>query len=54
MALAQRAANTDADVIVMAGVHFMAETAKLLNPDKIVLIPDMEAGCSLAEIDHRR
>ena len=49
LALAQRAAETDADVIVMAGVHFMAETAKLLNPDKIVLMPDMEAGCSLAE-----
>ncbi|QNT68061.1 quinolinate synthase NadA [Defluviicoccus vanus] len=49
LALAQRAAETDADVIVMAGVHFMAETAKLLNPDKIVLMPDMDAGCSLAE-----
>jgi quinolinate synthase len=49
LALAQRAADTDADVIVMAGVHFMAETAKLLNPAKIVLIPDEEAGCSLAE-----
>ena len=49
LALAQRATETDADVIVMAGVHFMAETAKLLNPDKIVLMPDMEAGCSLAE-----
>lgn len=49
LALAQRATDTDADVIVMAGVHFMAETAKLLNPDKIVLMPDMEAGCSLAE-----
>jgi quinolinate synthase len=49
LALAQRAVDTDADVIVLAGVHFMAETAKLLNPDKIVLMPDMEAGCSLAE-----
>ncbi len=49
LALAQRAAATDADVIVLAGVHFMAETAKLLNPDKTVLIPDLEAGCSLAE-----
>ena len=49
LALAQRATETDADVIVMAGVHFMAETAKLLNPDKIVLMPDMQAGCSLAE-----
>jgi quinolinate synthase len=49
LALARRAAETDADVIVMAGVHFMAETAKLLNPEKTVLIPDMRAGCSLAE-----
>ncbi len=49
LALAQRAVNTDADVIVLAGVHFMAETAKLLNPDKTVLIPDVGAGCSLAE-----
>lgn len=49
LALARRAAETDADVIVLAGVHFMAETAKLLNPEKIVLIPDMRAGCSLAE-----
>lgn len=49
LALAQLAAETDADVIVMAGVHFMAETAKVANPDKTVLIPDLEAGCSLAE-----
>ena len=49
LALARRAAQTDADVIVLAGVHFMAETAKLLNPHKTVLIPDMRAGCSLAE-----
>ncbi len=49
LALAQRAVDTDADVIVLAGVHFMAETAKLLNPDKTVLIPDLRAGCSLAE-----
>ena len=49
LALAQRAADTNADVIVLAGVHFMAETAKLLNPDKTVLIPDLGAGCSLAE-----
>ena len=49
LALARRAADTDADVIVLAGVHFMAETAKLLNPEKLVLIPDMRAGCSLAE-----
>ena len=49
LALAQKAAHTDADVIVFAGVHFMAETAKLVNPDKTVLIPDTAAGCSLAE-----
>jgi quinolinate synthase len=48
LALAQKAAATDADVIVMAGVHFMAETAKILSPEKTVLIPDLEAGCSLA------
>jgi quinolinate synthase len=48
LALAREAMKTDADVIVLAGVHFMAETAKLLNPDKAVLIPDLEAGCSLA------
>jgi quinolinate synthase len=47
--LARRAATTDADVIVFAGVHFMAETAKILNPGKQVLLPDLEAGCSLAE-----
>jgi len=46
--LAQEAENTDADIIVMAGVHFMAETAKILSPEKKVLIPDMNAGCSLA------
>ncbi|HZZ60951.1 MAG TPA: quinolinate synthase NadA [Roseiarcus sp.] len=49
LALAREAAKGDARVIVMAGVHFMAETAKLLNPSKTVLIPDAEAGCSLAE-----
>jgi len=49
LALARKAVETDADVIVVAGVHFMAETAKLLNPDKIVLIPDEQAGCSLAD-----
>src|SRR6266850_2285939 len=49
LALAREAVRTDADVIVLAGVHFMAETAKLLNPEKIVLIPDMRAGCSLAD-----
>jgi quinolinate synthase len=48
LALAREAARTDADVIVLCGVHFMAETAKLLNPEKLVLIPDLEAGCSLA------
>ena len=49
LALARLAAETDAEVIVMAGVHFMAETAKIVNPDKTVLIPDAGAGCSLAE-----
>lgn len=47
--LAKAAASTNADVIVFAGVHFMAETAKILNPDKIVLLPDLSAGCSLAD-----
>lgn len=47
--LAQQAKATDADVIVFAGVHFMAETAKILNPEKTVLLPDLNAGCSLAE-----
>ena len=46
--LAREAAHVDADVIVQAGVHFMAETSKLMNPDKTILIPDLEAGCSLA------
>lgn len=49
LALAREAAKVDADVIVVAGVHFMAETAKLLNPTRKVLIPDTQAGCSLAE-----
>src|SRR5712671_7205217 len=47
--LAREATKVDADVIVLAGVHFMAETAKLLNPKKTVLIPDLAAGCSLAD-----
>src|SRR5437660_5007332 len=47
--LSRRAASTDRDVIVFAGVHFMAETAKILNPRKQVLLPDLNAGCSLAE-----
>src|SRR5678809_1286419 len=49
LGLAQQAAKTSADVIVFAGVHFMAETAKILNPDKIVVLPDKGAGCSLEE-----
>ena len=47
--LARKAVSTTADVIVFAGVHFMAETAKILNPDKLVVVPDMNAGCSLAD-----
>src|SRR5215213_5720693 len=49
LGLAQQAAKTSADMIVFAGVHFMAETAKILNPTKKVVIPDMKAGCSLSE-----
>src|SRR5262245_42049706 len=47
LGLSQQAAKTDAEVIVFAGVHFMAETAKILNPGKIVVLPDRDAGCSL-------
>ena len=49
LALARKAAETDAKIMVMCGVHFMAETCKLLSPDKIVLCPDLNAGCSLAD-----
>lgn len=49
LGLAQAAARTDADMIVFVGVHFMAETAKIINPDKRVILPDLKAGCSLAE-----
>src|SRR5580700_5299926 len=49
LGLAQEAAKTNADIIVFAGVHFMAETAKILNPNKKVLLPDLRAGCSLSD-----
>lgn len=49
LALARKAAQTDADIIVMCGVHFMAETCKILSPEKLVLCPDVNAGCSLAD-----
>ncbi|MEG2071130.1 MAG: quinolinate synthase NadA, partial [Bacteroidales bacterium] len=49
LALAQKAASTDAHLILFAGVHFMAETAKILNPNKKVIIPDLAASCSLAD-----
>ena len=49
LGLAQKAASTSADLIVFVGVHFMAETAKIINPTKKVILPDLKAGCSLAE-----
>ena len=49
LGLAQKTASTDADIIIFAGVHFMAETAKMLNPSKKVILPDLKAGCSLAD-----
>ena len=49
LGLSQKAESTDADIIVFAGVHFMAETAKMLNPKKKVVLPDLKAGCSLAD-----
>src|ERR1700684_4159892 len=49
LGLSQQAAKTNADMIVFAGVHFMAETAKILSPQKKVILPDLKAGCSLAD-----
>ena len=49
LGLSQEATKVDADIILFAGVHFMAETAKILNPSKKVILPDLKAGCSLAE-----
>ena len=54
LGLSQQAAATDADIIVFAGVHFMAETAKMLSPQKKVLLPDLKAGCSLGRFVPRR
>ena len=54
LGLSQQAAKTNADVIVFCGVHFMAETAKILNPDKTVVLPDKDAGCSLEEAARRK
>src|SRR5678815_327824 len=49
LGLSREASKTDAEVIVFCGVHFMAETAAIINPDKTVLLPDLEAGCSLSD-----
>ena len=54
LALAKYTVKTYADVILFCGVHFMCETAKILNPDKQVILPDIDAGCSLADSAHSR